>query len=640
MDWPEIIIEGFPGPRDGEPPDLRRDIADELNDHLACAMQRELRRTDDPAVAENAVLDRFGNPKRIARQLWWDAMKEQIMKDRIMIGMMILTLVICAVVGFFAWQMVQQGQQVNRAILARLAELNVPAKSAAQPEIATDLARVTFRCYDRLDQQGKTERHAADMVSISLTGHAFNDAQQDTITQNTDNQGVTTFGPVRPGKYTWSISPTGYEAQSGSVALYPGTIGEQVIDIPARQELATITIQANWPADLKQRDIVLYALFEPEDIQLGDHSWSARAQGVIISPEGTLRTDYWVSKTLWPAPSGTVDLAAGMGGYGGAVGTRADGYGGYDGLVAAAAPSPFVSRVYRQPMQRSGLFGYDDSLMGSAYKQKATEMPPARYRLEYLAVMCRASDPTDPNLRRIDCARVDYAEVTQPPMFDAQYGKDNTWTINLPEELVKQARENLPRCQEPLDMLTDIELRVAWPKDLAKRSFPLLCKFVPATAPPENVFQNQWWSVNEWMPFIRADGYLVWGYEYAAVPPKPSRVAGAPESNLNVIIPEGVELKEDPRIRRPATTYWLTAISVLSPTENAMNPQIKWHRIAEQEFHDSSEKPTFVAERGKFNRWTITLSEDLLKQVREYLVAETQPASEPADVASPRAGRM
>ena len=48
MDWPEIIAEGFLGTRDGEPPDLRRDIADELNDHLACAMQRELRRTDEP----------------------------------------------------------------------------------------------------------------------------------------------------------------------------------------------------------------------------------------------------------------------------------------------------------------------------------------------------------------------------------------------------------------------------------------------------------------------------------------------------------------------------------------------------------------------------------------------------------------
>jgi len=50
--------------------------------------------------------------------------------------------------------------------------------------------------------------------------------------------------------------------------------------------------------------------------------------------------------------------------------------------------------------------------------------------------------------------------------------------------------------------------------------------------------------------------------------------------------------------------------------------------------------PVFVAERGKLNTWKITLPDELLKAVREYLAAETQPASEPADVASPRAGRM
>jgi hypothetical protein len=140
VDWPDIIIEGFPGPRDGEPPDLRRDIADELNDHLACAMQRELRRTDDDKAAERAVLDRFGDPKRIARRLWWDAMKEQVMKDRIMLAVMVLSVLTCLAVGVFAWRMMQQGQQVNQAILAKLETLGKPA---AQPEVPADWAKIS-----------------------------------------------------------------------------------------------------------------------------------------------------------------------------------------------------------------------------------------------------------------------------------------------------------------------------------------------------------------------------------------------------------------------------------------------------------------------------------------------------------------
>ncbi len=573
------------------------------------------------------------------------------MKDRMMIGMMVLTLAICAAVGFFAWRMMQQGQQVNQAILAKLETLVQPT---TQPAVAADWAKVTFRCYDRFDQQGKSERKPADTLTINLMGHAFNDAQEDTITQNTDNEGLTTFGPVRPGQYTWSIRPGGYEEQRGSVALYPGTIGEQVIDIPARLKQTWVAVRANWPADLKQRDVLLYARFKPEDMQLGDRSWTAWTEDVTIAPGGAVRAtgtmrSFSVSETLWLASSAVASLGAGMGGMGGMMmgaGGNPDragsggGYGGFGGgyggsLPAAAAPSPFVSRVYRQPVSRIALFYHDLEVgsMGSTYKQATIAVRPSRHHLESLCVMCRASDPNGEGLQWIQCAKVDYEQATQRPTFDAQYGKENTWTIDLPEEVVKQARENLPRCQEPLDMLTDIELRVAWPEDLAGKQFPLLCKFVPATAPPEKVFQNQYWSINEWTPFVRADGYLVWGYGYVPIPRRPSpiadRRAGTREPDLNVIAPEGVELKEEQRTRRPATTYWLTAISVLAPTEDAGNPQVRWHLIAAKGFHNSAEPLVLVAGKGKLNTWTITLPEDLLTQVREYVAKESMPASQP-----------
>ena len=83
MDWSEISENALPVRRDDEPEDLRRNIADELADHLTCAMQQERRRTDDEQIAKRAVLDRFGNLRKIAYQLWWDEMKEKIMSQRL-----------------------------------------------------------------------------------------------------------------------------------------------------------------------------------------------------------------------------------------------------------------------------------------------------------------------------------------------------------------------------------------------------------------------------------------------------------------------------------------------------------------------------------------------------------------------------
>jgi len=51
VDWPELSENAFPAPRDDEPDSLRRDIADDLADHLTCSLWQQLRQTDDEAEA-------------------------------------------------------------------------------------------------------------------------------------------------------------------------------------------------------------------------------------------------------------------------------------------------------------------------------------------------------------------------------------------------------------------------------------------------------------------------------------------------------------------------------------------------------------------------------------------------------------
>ncbi len=83
------LLADLPPLRDDEPSSLRQDIADELADHLGCAFHRELVKSGDAETARRRVLDRFGDPQRIARQLWWQAMWSHIMLKRIGLGLQV-----------------------------------------------------------------------------------------------------------------------------------------------------------------------------------------------------------------------------------------------------------------------------------------------------------------------------------------------------------------------------------------------------------------------------------------------------------------------------------------------------------------------------------------------------------------------
>ena len=78
MDHTDVLAD-LPAPFEGEPESVRKDIADELADHLACAYRRELLLTVDEQAARQNVFNKFGDPRRIARQLWFQALWGRIM---------------------------------------------------------------------------------------------------------------------------------------------------------------------------------------------------------------------------------------------------------------------------------------------------------------------------------------------------------------------------------------------------------------------------------------------------------------------------------------------------------------------------------------------------------------------------------
>lgn len=114
---PNDVVADLPAPLDDEPPSVRRDIADELADHLACAYRRELLKTADERTAQQQVLDRFGNPQRIAYQLWFQALWGRIMLNRFGRVVQGLKIVGGLLVLFFVFRMAEQQTALHNQLV-------------------------------------------------------------------------------------------------------------------------------------------------------------------------------------------------------------------------------------------------------------------------------------------------------------------------------------------------------------------------------------------------------------------------------------------------------------------------------------------------------------------------------------------
>ncbi len=199
--------------RDDEPAGLRRDIADELADHLACAVRRQQQQGDEDDAAERAAAERFGDPRAVARRLWLDAMKETIMNERIKLGLIAAA---CIAVCAMMWSMLQQDRQVNEAMLAHLASLAPAVKPMeTEAELPLDWSEVNLTLV-RAGIGGKP----MDGASVNFIGKAFGD--KILLHQLADAHGAVHFGPVRSGAYGVELTSSQGHKYGTSVVLYPG----------------------------------------------------------------------------------------------------------------------------------------------------------------------------------------------------------------------------------------------------------------------------------------------------------------------------------------------------------------------------------------------------------------------------------
>ncbi|HUT22993.1 MAG TPA: permease prefix domain 1-containing protein [Sumerlaeia bacterium] len=308
MTWLDEIAEGFPSRHDREPASLRRDIADELADHLALAVGREMARTNDAATARRAALERFGDPKRLARRLWFDAMKGEIMKDRMVVVGVLLMAAVCFAMAAFMWVSLAQNRETNRAMLEIMQKMAAPVGGASEETAASGLSQLTIRVV-----RGKGDGEAIPGAEVQLNGCPFGE-QSEQLTERTDRNGLARFGPLRPGKYHFTVPGLprdhvfGYytrntaglwanDLDSDEYALYGTRSHEETIVYPSI-ELTSAAVTAGLPDDTGQAPILLGLSFVGRIASGGNCVWQSGFR-VCLAPDGRMYEDHSHGRVLY-----------------------------------------------------------------------------------------------------------------------------------------------------------------------------------------------------------------------------------------------------------------------------------------------------------------------------------------------------
>jgi hypothetical protein len=315
MERPETFAECFPQPRDDEPASLRQDIADELADHLASSLRRQLLITPDEDQARARVLDRFGNPQYVARQLWFDAMKEKIMSQRLNLVLTSLMAAVCLAALGLVIVVFRDSQALNVALLERLQSMTAPAPAVSQPvepAAPAEWTRARFKLV-----QGRAGGRPAVGFNVQMQGSMGSQVVGETkkngyvmygiIEETSDEQGIADLGMFRYGGYTLQVRAPWGESISRQIGLRPGEEAIREIICPAAAaEPVDVAFRVDWPEDLQNRQLCLLLNF-----------------GYSVTRH--IDVDQWASRSVTFRPNqGMGGMGGGMMGGGGMAGTEKD----------------------------------------------------------------------------------------------------------------------------------------------------------------------------------------------------------------------------------------------------------------------------------------------------------------------------
>jgi hypothetical protein len=269
----------FPPPRAEEPENLRREIVEELRDHLTCARRREQMASGEQTeeAVRRRVLERFGDPAAVARKLWLDWMWERIMNQRIMVGTCaVLAVISCVALGLAwaslnrqedliaAWQSTSETQMRDQQKLFE--RLLAESQKSKTP---SDWNPVELR-FVKGRKNGPPAEGISVTMSINDTGSGIPPSRG-----TSDKQGIVRFERVRYGSYSLDFRNPAGEHYSYSIAIQPGKSWTETIVCPqSPPNPIAVNPEIIWPKDVSDRR--LWVHFDPESVHrpVGQHRWS------------------------------------------------------------------------------------------------------------------------------------------------------------------------------------------------------------------------------------------------------------------------------------------------------------------------------------------------------------------------------
>ncbi|MGP0065242.1 MAG: permease prefix domain 1-containing protein [Isosphaeraceae bacterium] len=274
----DVLSAHLPPPRHDEPAGLRRDILDELADHLGCAYNHELLSGVGPEEARRRVMERFGDPAALARRLWFDAMKGKIMAQRVLIATcFVVTLASLSMAGLFWQQSIQARRDSVRAAAEARAGQQDMLKQLHEMSEAIRNPRSPLLIPVKFEVRQETP-DGPPLAECSIELQQVDPVSNRKRSLVTDASGVADFGILQPAEYQFEVIGSWGDsslAGSGKLSLEPGTQVHQTIVCPRTLlERVAVRIRCDWPADLGREGLVLEAPFVISPINQSGVSWT------------------------------------------------------------------------------------------------------------------------------------------------------------------------------------------------------------------------------------------------------------------------------------------------------------------------------------------------------------------------------
>lgn len=220
----------LPAPRDDEPPTLRQDIIDEVRDHLHSSLLRELHRTPDEQQAQHNVLQRFGDPAALVRKLWFQALRDKIMTQKILSASALLMAVACLIGVFLMTQLVQQNQKTTAELIQQIKDSNAQLltqfqtfaaqRKTDQAPLSPDWVSLKLRfVLDKHDGLPAKDFHVSlNDISVASNGERQIPPMNYVVSDN----GTIDFGLLKFGRYSLTvISPSRIQLPGQILTLRP-----------------------------------------------------------------------------------------------------------------------------------------------------------------------------------------------------------------------------------------------------------------------------------------------------------------------------------------------------------------------------------------------------------------------------------